>query len=61
MWIWLGLSYKRNTFYSKGNNYNKGFYIKFEGVALFYVMDRSIKDKKVVCGVYNKNELGIVY
>jgi hypothetical protein len=35
-------------FYSKGNNNGRGFDIESQGVALFYTMDRNIKDKKVV-------------
>jgi hypothetical protein len=48
-------------FYSKGNNNGRGFYIESQGVALFYIMDRNIKGKKVVCGVYNENELVLSY
>ncbi len=48
-------------FYSKGNNNGMGFYIKSQGIALFYIMDRNIKNKKVVCGVYNKSELALSY
>jgi len=36
---------KGNTFYSKGNNNGKAFYIKSQWVALFYIMDWNIKDK----------------
>jgi hypothetical protein len=50
-----------NTFYSKGNNNGRGFHIESQGIALFYIKDRNIKDKKVVCGVYNKNELVLSY
>jgi hypothetical protein len=48
-------------FYSKGNNNGKGFYIESQKVALFYIMDRNIKDKKVMCGVYDENELELSY
>ncbi len=52
---------KKKMFYSKGNNNGRGFYIEPQGVALFYIMDRNIKDKKIVCGVYNENELVLSY
>jgi hypothetical protein len=55
---------KGKTFYSTGNNNGTGFYIKHQEVALFYIMDRNIKDKKVVCvvcGVYDESELAFSY
>jgi hypothetical protein len=61
MWIWLGFHKKKNTLYSKSNNNGRAFNIKFQGVALLYIMDRNIEDKKVVCGVYNENELVLSY
>jgi hypothetical protein len=47
-------------FYAKANNNGRGFYIKSQGVPL-YIMDMNIKDKKVVCDVYNNNELVLSY
>jgi len=34
-------------FYSKGNNNGRGFYTQSWGLALFHVVDRNIKEKKV--------------
>jgi hypothetical protein len=42
---------KGNKLYYKGNNNGRGFCNKSQGVALFYAMDKNIKEKKVMCGV----------
>ncbi len=41
----------------KQNNNGKGFYTQSERVSLFYAMDKNVKEKKVVCGMYEKGEL----
>jgi hypothetical protein len=42
---------KKHVFYFISNNNGGGFCIQSQKVALFYAMDRNIKEKKVVCDV----------
>jgi len=52
---------KGTRFIPKATTMVRAFISNPKGVALFYKMDRNIKDKKVVCDVYNENELVLSY